>query len=115
MAKFAELTLAGNHRVLVNPEQVANFTSYGGEVPSGTRITLAGNLYPFTVQEAPDEVLRRLCSPAMPDPIRDESPVPELLHDIAVYRRKTEEAEYTDTGEAWELLDDIEDRLKSLL
>lgn len=69
MAQFAELTLRGGRRVLVNPERVAYFTRPSGETKGegGSAVMLAGAAYPMQVQEAPDEVLRRLCFPVMPE------------------------------------------------
>lgn len=122
MPRFVELTARDGRRLLFNPENVANF---GAPEPtsalaagSGTTILMTSSAHPAYVREAPDEVLRRFCPEEREGHPLDGNPgraaVAEVLHNIAAFRRLTEEEEKTDTGAAWELLDDIEDTLKGL-
>lgn len=127
MAKFAELTGKFKARVLINPEHVVSFVGVSERSApewAKTEIKFHGCNVLGYVAEPPEEVLARLCYPVSPEPpegAEGVSPVGEILHDIAVFRRwsETEVDRHTAgadaLGRAWELVDEIEDRLKALL
>lgn len=122
MAKFAELTRAiDGARILINPEHVITFErALQSDHPKAMTRLLMPNGLQRCVIEPPEEVLARLCSPVEPDGSASAE-LAEWIHDIGVLRRWSEDNEATSTGpdnelgKAWELLDDIEDRLKRLL
>lgn len=113
MAKFAELTATnGKGRALINPELVAHFSR---RADGTSTVTFADGTW-MAVDEEPAEVLRRLCYPAMPEPPADElMELDEIVRKIGAFRILCEEGESTDTGAAWELLDEIEDTLKPMV
>jgi hypothetical protein len=122
MAKYAELTgVREGERLLLNPDHVVGFEGASIRDPEGalTKIilTVGGPLF---VVEDPAEVLARLCSPVMPDG-SEAAELSEIVADIAKLRAWSEASDehdpsgsYEELGKVWELLDDIEARLKAL-
>jgi hypothetical protein len=47
--------------------------------------------------------------------VKPPSQVESLLTDLDLFRARTAEAEYTDTGEAWEMIDKLEAALREAI